>query len=299
MNINYFKENAEPLEDNYRSIKRDLSDSVRIYLDNIGTFSILSHEEEKDLAQKIRQGDEIAKLKFIEANLRLVVSIASKYRWKEMPLSDLIQEGNLGLIKAVDKFEFERGFKFSTYATWWIRQSIESAIANKGRAIRLPTHIVDLLNKWFWSLELFFSEFGREPTLEEMAQKMNLPIEKINMLKNMAEKQVLSLDLVIGVDSEVSLGEFLEDTEQYKLEELVEQRLLKDKINKILSNLSKREEEILRLRFGMDDDETRSFKEIGKLYGVSKQRINMIVNKALVKLNNYFKDEQLHDFLDG
>ncbi|MBT2765052.1 sigma-70 family RNA polymerase sigma factor [Paenibacillus sp. ISL-20] len=278
--------------------KIEFKDSIRQYMDNIGTVPLLSHEEEKNLARKIKQGDEAAKIKFIEANLRLVVNIASKYKWHEMPLLDLIQEGNIGLIRAVEKFDSQKGFKFSTYATWWIRQAIENSIIHKGRIIRLPTHMVELLKKWTWSSELFYAEFGREPTPEELVHKMKMPIDKILNIKKIAEKQVMSLDLQVGTEKEIRLGELLEDTSESRPEELVGQKLLKEKIDNVLQTLSNREEAVLRLRFGLDDGEERTLQEIGELYGVTRQRINQILIKALRKLGDCFSEERIQDFLE-
>ncbi|OAB42495.1 sigma-70 family RNA polymerase sigma factor [Paenibacillus glacialis] len=278
--------------------KRTTNDSIRFYMDNIGAVPLLSNEEERNLARKVKQGDEAAKLKFIVANLRLVVNIASKYKWTEMPLLDLIQEGNLGLMRAVEKFDFQKGFKFSTYATWWIRQAIEKAIVQKGRTIRLPTHMVELLKKWTWSSELFFTEFGREPTPEEMVHRMNMPMDRILTIKKLAEKQVLSLDLEIGADKNIRLGDLLEDINESKPEELVERKLMKEKINNVLNTLSKREESVLRLRYGLDDGEVRTLHEIGEVYGVSRQRINQILIKALRKLSDCFSEERIQDFLE-
>ncbi|NUU74334.1 sigma-70 family RNA polymerase sigma factor [Paenibacillus xylanilyticus] len=273
-------------------------DSVQFYLDNIGKIQLLSIEDERLLAEKIKQGDKAAKVKFIEANLRLVVSIASKYKWSEMPLLDLIQEGNIGLMRAVDRFDSEKGFKFSTYATWLIHRSIEQAVIDKGRAIRYPTHIFDSLRKWTKTFQQFFSEFGREPTPEEMAHKMNMPVSRILKLKNLAEKQMVSLDLEIGVDPVMKLGDLLEDNYGKKTEELIEQKILQEKINEVLQTLNEREESVLRLRYGLDDGEIHSFQEIGKVHGVSRQRIYQIEIKALKKIGQYFAEEQLQDFLE-
>ncbi|UNK19378.1 sigma-70 family RNA polymerase sigma factor [Paenibacillus sp. N3/727] len=273
-------------------------DSVQFYLDKIGKVQLLSIEDERILAGKIKQGDQTAKLRFIEANLRLVVNIASKYKWSQMSLLDLIQEGNLGLLRAVDKFDSEKGFKFSTYATWWIRGAIEQAVIDKGRVIRYPTHIFDSLRKWTKTFQHFFSEFGREPTPEEMAHKMNMPVNRILKLKKLADKQILSLDMEIGVDPVMKLGDLLEDNNSRKTEALIEQKILQEKINEVLQTLNKREESVLRLRYGFDDGELHSFQEIGKAHGVSRQRINQIEIKALKKVGQYFAEEQLQDYLE-
>lgn len=275
-----------------------MKDSVQIYLDEIGKIKLLSIEDERFLAGKIKQGDQKAKLKFIEANLRLVVKIASNYKWSQMSLLDLIQEGNIGLLRAVDKFDSEKGFKFSTYATWWIRRAIEQAVVDKGRVIRYPTHIFDSLRKWSKVFQHFFTEFGREPTPEEMAHKMNLPVNRILKLKKLADRQILSLDMEIGEDPLMKMVDLLEDINSRKTEALIEQKILQEKINKVLQTLNKREESVIRLRYGFDDGEVHSFQEISKVHGVSRQRINQIEIKALKKIGQYFADEQFQDYLE-
>ncbi|WP_336765940.1 sigma-70 family RNA polymerase sigma factor [Paenibacillus sp. USHLN196] len=304
MNKEYFNESIAMNENNkdihVRQLRKESSmkDSLQFYLDNIGKVPLLSKEDETILASQVKQGNEKAKLKFIEANLRLVVNIASKYKWNDLPLLDLIQEGNLGLIRAVEKFDFQKGFKFSTYATWWIRRAIEQAIVEKGRIIRFPTHIVELLRRWQKIYQVFFSEFGRDPTLEEMVHKMNMPMNKIIEIKKLAEKLVLSLDLEVGVDKDTKLGDLLECTNEKSTVKLVEQKFLEERINNVLHTLSEREEGIIRFRYGFDDGELHSFQEIGEVYGVSRQRIYQIEIKALKKISEYFREERLQDFLE-
>ena len=275
----------------------NIDDPVRMYLKEIGKVALLSGEEEVDLAQRMGQGDEIAKRQLVEANLRLVVSIAKRYVGRGMLFLDLIQEGNLGLIKAVEKFDYEKGFKFSTYATWWIRQAITRAIADQARTIRIPVHMVETINKLIRVSRQLLQEYGREPLPEEIAKEMGIPEDKVREIMKIAQEPV-SLETPIGEEEDSHLGDFIPDDEAPAPAEAAAFTLLKEQLMDVLDTLTSREEKVLRLRFGLDDGRARTLEEVGKEFNVTRERIRQIEAKALRKLRHPSRSKKLKDYLD-
>lgn len=274
-----------------------INDPVRMYLKEIGRVDLLTAEEELELAKRIEQGDEEARKKLAEANLRLVVSIAKRYVGRGMLFLDLIQEGNMGLIKAVEKFDYRKGFKFSTYATWWIRQAITRAIADQARTIRIPVHMVETINKLVRVQRQLLQDLGREPTPEEIAEEMNLTPEKVREILKIAQEPV-SLETPIGEEDDSHLGDFIEDHEAQSPADHAAYELLKEQLEDVLDTLTDREENVLRLRFGLDDGRTRTLEEVGKVFGVTRERIRQIEAKALRKLRHPSRSKRLKDFLE-
>lgn len=274
-----------------------INDPVRMYLKEIGRVNLLSAEEEVSLAERIEQGDEEAKQRLAEANLRLVVSIAKRYVGRGMLFLDLIQEGNMGLIKAVEKFDHRKGFKFSTYATWWIRQAITRAIADQARTIRIPVHMVETINKLIRIQRQLLQDYGREPTPEEIGDEMDLTPEKVREILKIAQEPV-SLETPIGEEDDSHLGDFIEDQEATSPSDHAAYELLKEQLEDVLDTLTDREENVLRLRFGLDDGRTRTLEEVGKVFGVTRERIRQIEAKALRKLRHPSRSKRLKDFLE-
>ena len=273
-----------------------VNDPVRMYLKEIGRVPLLSAGEEKELALKIEQGDEEAKQHLAEANLRLVVSIAKRYVGRGMSLLDLIQEGNMGLMKAVEKFDYRKGFKFSTYATWWIRQAITRAIADQARTIRIPVHMVETINKLIRIQRQMLQDLGREPIPEEIGAEMDMPTQKVRDILKIAQEPV-SLETPIGEEDDSHLGDFIEDQDATSPADHAAYELLKEQLNDVLDTLTDREENVLRLRFGLDDGRTRTLEEVGKVFGVTRERIRQIEAKALRKLRHPSRSKQLKDFM--
>jgi len=274
-----------------------INDPVRMYLKEIGRVPLLSADDEVELAKRIEHGDEEAKRRLAEANLRLVVSIAKRYVGRGMLFLDLIQEGNMGLIKAVEKFDQSKGFKFSTYATWWIRQAITRAIADQARTIRIPVHMVETINKLVRVSRQLLQELGREPSPEEIAAEMDLSTEKVREIMKIAQEPV-SLETPIGEEDDSHLGDFIEDQEALAPADAAAYELLKEQLEDVLDTLTEREENVLRLRFGLDDGRTRTLEEVGKVFGVTRERIRQIEAKALRKLRHPSRSKRLKDFLE-
>ena len=274
-----------------------INDPVRMYLKEIGRVDLLSAKDETELAKRIEQGDEEAKKRLAEANLRLVVSIAKRYVGRGMLFLDLIQEGNMGLIKAVEKFDYMKGFKFSTYATWWIRQAITRAIADQARTIRIPVHMVETINKLIRVQRQLLQDLGREPSPEEIAKEMELTPEKVREILKIAQEPV-SLETPIGEEDDSHLGDFIEDQDAMAPQDAAAYELLKEQLEDVLDTLTDREENVLRLRFGLDDGRTRTLEEVGKVFGVTRERIRQIEAKALRKLRHPSRSKRLKDFLD-
>lgn len=274
-----------------------INDPVRMYLKEIGRVPLLTPEEELELAKRVAEGDEDAKRKLAEANLRLVVSIAKRYVGRGMLFLDLIQEGNMGLIKAVEKFDYRKGFKFSTYATWWIRQAITRAIADQARTIRIPVHMVETINKLVRVQRQLLQDLGREPTPEEIAEDMDLTPEKVREILKIAQEPV-SLETPIGEEDDSHLGDFIEDDEVTSPADHAAYEMLKEQLEDVLDTLTDREENVLRLRFGLDDGRTRTLEEVGKVFGVTRERIRQIEAKALRKLRHPSRSKRLKDFLE-
>ena len=274
-----------------------VEDHVRMYLKEIGKVPLLSTEEEIELAKRMSVGDEEAKKRLSEANLRLVVSIAKRYVGRGMLFLDLIQEGNLGLIKAVEKFDYHKGYKFSTYATWWIRQAVTRAIADQARTIRIPVHMVETINKLMRIQRQLIQEYGREPQVGEIAKEMNLPIEKVREIMKVAQEPV-SLETPIGEEDDSHLGDFIPDDDAPPPAEAASFILLKEQLGTVLSTLTPREEKVLRLRFGLDDGRARTLEEVGKEFNVTRERIRQIEAKALRKLRHPSRSKKLKDYLE-
>jgi len=272
-----------------------LDDPVRMYLKEIGQVRLLSAEEEVELAKRVAEGDQYAKNKLTEANLRLVVSIAKKYSGRGLHILDLIQEGNTGLIRAVDKFDWTKGNKFSTYATWWIRQAITRAIADQARTIRVPVHMVEVINKATRCNRKLVQELGREPTLEEIAAELNLPIEKI-IEANRTAADTLSLDTPVGDEEDTTIGSFVEDDNTLGPADATSNTLLAEALSEILGTLTEREADVLRMRFGMYDGRTHTLEEVGQIFGVTRERIRQIENKAIRKLRHPSRAKKIKDF---
>ena len=272
-------------------------DPVRMYLKEIGTVPLLTADEEMELAKKKAQGDESAKERLIEANLRLVVSIAKRYVGRGMLFLDLIQEGNLGLIKAVEKFDYHKGYKFSTYATWWIRQAITRAIADQARTIRIPVHMVETINKLIRVSRQLLQELGREPLPEEIAKEMDMPVERVREILKISQEPV-SLETPIGEEEDSHLGDFIQDDNVPVPAEAAAQTLLKEQLDEVLDTLTEREQKVLRLRFGMNDGRARTLEEVGREFDVTRERIRQIEAKALRKLRHPSRSRKLRDYLD-
>ncbi len=274
-----------------------IEDPVRMYLKEIGKVPLLSAEEEVELAKRMELGDQEAKNKLAEANLRLVVSIAKRYVGRGMLFLDLIQEGNLGLIKAVEKFDYSKGYKFSTYATWWIRQAITRAIADQARTIRIPVHMVETINKLIRVSRQLLQELGREPTPEEIAEEMKMPVEKVREILKISQEPV-SLETPIGEEEDSHLGDFIQDEQVPVPAEAAAFELLKEQLNEVLDTLTEREQKVLRLRFGLDDGKARTLEEVGRQFNVTRERIRQIEAKALRKLRHPSRSRKLKDYLD-
>lgn len=275
-----------------------INDPVKMYLKEIGRVPLLNPEDESEIARRIQAGDEEAKRILISSNLRLVVSIAKKYVGRGMLFLDLIQEGNMGLVKAVEKFDYTKGFKFSTYATWWIRQAITRAIADQARTIRIPVHMVETINKLTRVQRQLVQDLGREPTAEEIAEKMeNITPDKVREIQKIALEPV-SLETPIGEEDDSHLGDFIEDKDAMSPDQYANNQLLKDEINNVLQGLTEREEKVLRLRFGLYDGRTRTLEEVGKEFNVTRERIRQIEAKALRKLKHPTRSKRLRDFVD-
>lgn len=272
-----------------------LDDPVRMYLKEIGQIKLLSAEEEVELAKRVSEGDQEAKNKLTEANLRLVVSIAKKYSGRGLHILDLIQEGNTGLIRAADKFDWTKGNKFSTYATWWIRQAITRAIADQARTIRVPVHMVEVINKATRCNRKLVQELGREPTVEEIAAELNLPVEKI-IEANRTAADTLSLDTPVGDEEDTSIGSFVEDERTPGPADATSNALLAEALKEILDTLTEREADVLRMRFGMYDGRTHTLEEVGQIFGVTRERIRQIENKAIRKLRHPSRAKKIRDF---
>ncbi len=274
-----------------------IDDPVRMYLKEIGKVPLLSGQEEAELAQKMSEGDLAAKHRLAEANLRLVVSIAKRYVGRGMLFLDLIQEGNLGLIKAVEKFDYTKGYKFSTYATWWIRQAITRAIADQARTIRIPVHMVETINKFIRVTRQLVQDLGRDPLPEEVAKELNMPIDKVGEIMKIAQEPV-SLETPIGEEEDSSLQDFIQDNETPAPQDAATFRLLKEQLVDVLSTLTPREEKVLRLRFGLDNGRARTLEEVGKEFNVTRERIRQIEAKALRKLRHPSRSKKLKDYLE-
>lgn len=289
----------EDLENIDLSVPEGISteDPVRMYLKEIGKVPLLSANEEIELAQRMEHGDEDAKKRLAEANLRLVVSIAKRYVGRGMLFLDLIQEGNLGLIKAVEKFDYRKGYKFSTYATWWIRQAITRAIADQARTIRIPVHMVETINKLIRVQRQLLQELGREPTPEEISAVMNLPVDRVREIQKISQEPV-SLETPIGEEEDSHLGDFIQDDNVPVPAEAAAFTLLKEQLVDVLGTLTEREQKVLRLRFGLDDGRARTLEEVGKEFNVTRERIRQIEAKALRKLRHPSRSRKLRDYLD-
>ena len=286
------EEIEDPLE---LAAEYNLDDPVRMYLKEIGQVKLLTAEEEIELAKRVSEGDKKAKDRLTEANLRLVVSIAKKYSGRGLHILDLIQEGNTGLIRAVDKFDYTKGNKFSTYATWWIRQAITRAIADQARTIRVPVHMVEVINKATRCNRKLVQELGREPTLEEIAAELNLPIEKI-IEANRTAADTLSLDMPVGDEEDTTIGSFVEDDNTPGPVDATSNAMLSEALTEILGTLTEREADVLRMRFGMYDGRTHTLEEVGQIFGVTRERIRQIENKAIRKLRHPSRAKKIKDF---
>ena len=295
-------ENIEEVEDikdinltNFEGVNVD--DPVRMYLREIGKIPLLTFEEELDLAKKVLEGDEDAKKKLSESNLRLVVSIAKKYVGRGMLFLDLIQEGNMGLIKAVEKFDYTKGYKFSTYATWWIRQAITRAIADQARTIRIPVHMVETINKLIRTSRLLLQRLGREPSPEEIAKEMEISVEKVMEIQKIAQDPV-SLETPIGEEDDSHLGDFIQDDDSPAPQDAAAYTLLKEQLEEVMNTLTPREAKVLKLRFGLEDGKARTLEEVGKEFDVTRERIRQIEAKALRKLRHPSRSKKLRDYMN-
>lgn len=306
--IGNFEDDLPEIEDDFNITEDELADlsvpesvsiddPVRMYLKEIGKVPLLSSQEEAELAQKMANGDKEAKRRLAEANLRLVVSIAKRYVGRGMLFLDLIQEGNLGLIKAVEKFDYTKGYKFSTYATWWIRQAITRAIADQARTIRIPVHMVETINKLIRVTRQLVQELGRDPLPDEVAKEMNMPIDKVGKIMKIAQEPV-SLETPIGEEDDSHLGDFIQDDEAPAPSDAATFTLLKEQLMDVLNTLTPREEKVLRLRFGLDDGRARTLEEVGKEFNVTRERIRQIEAKALRKLRRPSRSKKLKDYLE-
>ncbi|MCF0135757.1 MAG: RNA polymerase sigma factor RpoD [Lachnospiraceae bacterium] len=297
--IGFIEEGGDDHIDSDLSIPESIriDDPVRMYLKEIGKVPLLTADEEVELAQRMENGDKAARKKLAEANLRLVVSIAKRYVGRGMQFLDLIQEGNLGLIKAVEKFDYRKGYKFSTYATWWIRQAITRAIADQARTIRIPVHMVETINKLARIQRQLLQENGREATPEEVAQAMEIPVTKVREIMKIAQEPV-SLETPIGEEEDSHLGDFIPDTEMMVPADAAAQSLLREQLAEVLGTLTDREQQVLRLRFGLDDGRARTLEEVGLQFGVTRERIRQIEAKALRKLRHPSRSKKLKDFLE-
>ena len=273
----------------------DVDEPIKMYLREIGQIPLLSYEEEIDYAQRVLNGEEEAKQKLIESNLRLVVSIAKKHTNRGLKMLDLIQEGNMGLMKAVEKFEYEKGFKFSTYATWWIRQAITRAIADQGRTIRIPVHMIETINKIKKESRIILQETGKEPTAEELAEKLELPVEKVKSILEMNQDPI-SLETPVGSEEDSELGDFVEDDKFANPYDATTRVLLKEQLDEVLKTLNEREEMVLRYRYGLDDGSQKTLEEVGKIFNVTRERIRQIEVKALRKLRHPSRRKKLEDY---
>ena len=284
------------LDDNDLTKDLNINDPVRMYLKEIGQIKLLTMDEELELADRILEGDELAKSTLAEANLRLVVSIAKRYVGRGMLFLDLIQEGNIGLMKAVEKFDVSKGYKFSTYATWWIRQAITRAIADQARTIRVPVHMVETINKLARIQRQLTLELNREPTEQELAKKMNMSIDKVRDIYKISQEPV-SLETPIGEEDDSHLGDFIKDERNMSPEEYATNEMLKDEISEVLLTLTEREEKVIRLRFGLEDGKSRTLEEVGQMFGVTRERIRQIEAKALRKLRHPSRSRKLKDYM--
>ena len=275
----------------------NIEDPVRMYLREIGRIPLLSYDEELELAKKVLAGDEAAKQKLAESNLRLVVSIAKKYVGRGMLFLDLIQEGNMGLIKAVEKFDYTKGYKFSTYATWWIRQAITRAIADQARTIRIPVHMVETINKLIRTSRHLLQQLGREPTPEEIAAEMEIPVEKVTEIQKIAQDPV-SLETPIGEEDDSHLGDFIQDDDSPAPQDAAAYTLLREQLEEVMKTLTPREAKVLKLRFGLEDGKSRTLEEVGKEFNVTRERIRQIEAKALRKLRHPSRSKKLKDYMN-
>ena len=275
----------------------NVDDPVRMYLREIGRIPLLSYDEELELAKKVLAGDEAAKQKLAESNLRLVVSIAKKYVGRGMLFLDLIQEGNMGLIKAVEKFDYTKGYKFSTYATWWIRQAITRAIADQARTIRIPVHMVETINKLIRTSRHLLQQLGREPTPEEIAAEMEIPVEKVTEIQKIAQDPV-SLETPIGEEDDSHLGDFIQDDDSPAPQDAAAYTLLREQLEEVMKTLTPREAKVLKLRFGLEDGKSRTLEEVGKEFNVTRERIRQIEAKALRKLRHPSRSKKLKDYMN-
>ena len=287
---------AEPLDEALPADSTKLDDPVRMYLKEIGKIPLLTPEQELDIAKRMAEGDESARQVMTEANLRLVVSIAKRYVGRGMQLLDLIQEGNLGLLKAVEKFDYTKGYKFSTYATWWIRQSITRAIADQARTIRIPVHMVETINRVIRTAHSMVQSLGREPTAEEIAAEMHMELPKVEEILKIAQEPV-SLETPIGEEEDSHLGDFIQDEEASQPAEAASYTLLREQLEEVLTTLTPREEQVLRMRFGLTDGKAHTLEEVGKEFDVTRERIRQIESKALRKLRHPSRSKKLRDFL--
>ena len=288
---------SEPLEEALPADGAKLDDPVRMYLKEIGKIPLLTPEQELEIAQRMHEGDESARQAMTEANLRLVVSIAKRYVGRGMQPLDLIQEGNLGLLKAVEKFDYTKGYKFSTYATWWIRQSITRAIADQARTIRIPVHMVETINRVIRTAHAMVQSLGREPTAEEIAAEMHMELPKVEEILKIAQEPV-SLETPIGEEEDSHLGDFIQDEEASQPAEAASYTLLREQLEEVLTTLTPREEQVLRMRFGLTDGKAHTLEEVGKQFDVTRERIRQIESKALRKLRHPSRSKKLRDFLN-